>query len=443
MQCLASGKVYPAVASGALCDLTKNTSTILLSPYRPVFTSYDIDLVLKLTHSGVTFLKPADRKRWYKQRYIGSKSCAIDENGQLWAKASELKNHEKELQRLKELKEGKGTKKRVGVPPNSKMLLVFAPPGADLNSGAISDLLPDRQNLPTDVEKNLQKTRKKSYKVDKGKVRQRIYTYINTMKGSKRLFFWTVSFPEGTPDSVCYQAFNTWLTKLRQVGMLREYLWIAERQKGDRLTDKTKAPTNTIHFHIAIPHFMDVHKANAMMGGTLKGLAKRGLMPGACTTVSKAPSLRKTHYLPCIARYNGVDICKHKVTRKPINFAVKKGSRALAHYLTKYVTKNDAGQVNNAGEVIEPGFDHLAWHCSRGFSRLFTAITCTLTEFKQAGLGGYLNRTRTFDMEYVTFVPWLYGPPPLLLDHLYKLNSHIQKLFDNEQPGQTTGAHIR
>ncbi len=443
MQCRAIGKVYPPVSTGVLCDLTKNTSTILLSPYRPVFTSYDIDLVLKLSVSGVTFLKPADRKRWYKSRYMGSKTCAIDMNGQLWAKASELKNHEKELQRLKDLKEGKGTKKRVGMPPNSQMLLDITPPGADLKPAAISELLPDSQNLPPNVEKNIleheRKTRKKCYKIDKSTVRQRIYGYVNTMKGSKRLFFWTVTFPEGTPDSVCYQAFNTWLTKLRQYGLLKEYLWIAERQKGDRLTDKSKAPTYTIHFHIAIPHYMDVHKANAMMRGTLKGLAKKGALPGVICN----PRSKDHYYLPSIAKYNGVDLCKHRTTRKPINFAIKKGQRALAHYLTKYVTKNDAGQTNNAGELIEPGFDHLAWHCSRGFSRLFTAITCTLTEFKQAGLGGYLNRVRVFDMEYVTFVPWLFGPPPLLLDHFYKLNSHIQKLFDNEQPGQTTGADIR
>jgi hypothetical protein len=149
------------------------------------------------------------------------------------------------------------------------------------------------------------------------------------------------------------------------------------------------------------------------------------------------------YYLPSIAKYNGVDICKHRATRKPINFAVKKGARSLAHYLTKYVTKNDAGQLNDAGELIEPGFEHLAWHCSRGFSRLFTAITCTLTEFKQAGLGGYLNRVRIFNLEYVTFIPWLYGPPPLLLEHLYKLNSHIQNLFDNEQSEHPSDTYIR
>jgi hypothetical protein len=127
-----------------------------------------------------------------------------------------------------------------------------------------------------------------------------------------------------------------------------------------------------------------------------------------------------------------VDICKHRTTRKPINFAIKKGARALAAYLTKYVTKNDAGVADELGNIAVPGFSHLAWHNSRGFSCLFTGMTCTLNEFRNAGFGGYLNRVRAFKMEFATFVPWLFGPPPLLMQHLYELNSTIQTLLDDE-----------
>src|SRR5207245_2272494 len=119
----------------------------------------------------------------------------------------------------------------------------------------------------------------KSYSVNKPQVRQRLFGIRNSQKGKKHMYFWTVSFPEGTPDDVCYKAFNTWLTSLRkpQLGkdgksrlppMLKEYLWITERQDGKRAPDKQ--PTNTLHFHIAIPHYMDVSKANGMMRGTLK-----------------------------------------------------------------------------------------------------------------------------------------------------------------------------
>ena len=259
-----------------------------------------------------------------------------------------------------------------------------------LQLGAISDECGD----------NAKKSRKKCYTVNKKEVRQRLLGYINTQKGRKELYFWTVSFPKGTPDHICYQAFNTWLTALRQYKMLKDYLWVAERQTGDRITDG-RAPTNTLHFHIAIPHYMNVQRANAMMRGTLKTFAKRGEIP-------------YQPYHPQVKKYNGVDICKNRNTKRIVNFAVKKGSRALATYLTKYVTKNDET------------FEHLAWHNSRGFSCLFTAVTFTVAEFQQFKFGQFLNRVRVFDMNFAKFIPWLYGPPPLLLDHLFKLNSYIQ-----------------
>jgi len=368
----------------------------------------DPDLVLKLTGTGVTFL----HERRFKERYKGSQTCAVDINGNLWLNSRELQEDSKKPDK------DVGKKKRVGTPPNpQKLLLLECEPDRYLSgSGAISEISATQGNLCPLVEKNEKKERKKSYRVNKAKVRGRILTYINTQKGKKNLFFWTVTFPAHTPDDTCYQAFNTWLTALRQRGMLREYLWIAERQTGERLKDE-KDPTNTIHFHIAIPHYMNVQRANAMMRGTLKNLAKAGLMPGAVCSGKTGD----TYFLPCVAKYNGVDICKHRKTKRIINFAIKKGSSALANYLTKYVTKNDSE------------FPKLAFHNSRGFSCLFTAVTFTLTEFKKLGFGAFLNRVRVFKMNFATFVPWLYGPPPLLEKHLYELNSLIQTAFDNGQ----------
>lgn len=368
----------------------------------------DSNLVLKLTSTGVTFL----HERRFKERYKGSQTCAIDINGNLWLNAKELQEYSKKPDESKE------KKKKVGTPPNlPKLLLLEIKPDRYLNgSGAISENSTDPQNLYPLVEKNAKKERKKSYKVNKGKVRSRILTYINTQKGKKNLFFWTVTFPAHTPDDTCYQAFNTWLTALRQRGMLKEYLWIAERQTGERLKDGKEA-TNTIHFHIAIPHYMNVQRANGMMRGTLKNLAKEGKMPGAVCSGKTG----ETYFLPCVAKYNGVDICKHRKTKRIINFAIKKGSSALANYLTKYVTKNDSE------------FPKLAFHNSRGFSCLFTAVTFTLTEFKKLGFGAFLNRVRVFKMNFATFVPWLFGPPPLLEKHLYELNSIIQNAFDNAE----------
>jgi len=368
------------------------------------------DLVIKLTPTGVLWI----HERRFKKRYTGSTACAVDINGRLWLDGKEL-DHE-----VKKRNKPKYKKKSTGVQPDAQKCFNIINSNGISESlpGAISENLTIPENFSTDCDKNApnvaKKQRKKSYSIDKAKCRSRILAMTNTKKGKKELYFWTVSFPEHTPDDVCYQAFNTWLTTLRQRKMLRDYLWVAERQTGERLkTDK--APTNTIHFHIAIPRYMNAQRANNMMRGTLKNLAKRGLMPGAVCGKNG-----DNYFLPCIARYNGVDICKHKKTKRVINFAVKKGSVALSNYLTKYITKNDSE------------FSHLAWHNSRGFSCLFTGVTYTLNEFKKVGFGFFLNRVRVFRMNFATFVPWLYGPPPLLMEHLYKLNSLIQTLNDNE-----------
>jgi hypothetical protein len=389
------------------------STTVIISKHA------DDDMVMKLTATGVTYM----HTRRFKKRYSGSATCDVDHAGRLWLNARELTEDTKA-----EKGKGKDKKKRDGLPPAPKLF--------QLNRS--SELLQISQENSTpesfspEGEKKIKKKREKSYRVDKVKVPHRIYAYLNTQKGRKQLYFWTVTFPAGATDNACYKAFNTWLTTLRQHNMLKDYLWIAERQTGDRLKDKTKEPTHTIHFHIAIPHFLNVNKANAMMRGILKGYAKKGDMPGAICD----PRTKTTYYKPCISRYNGVDIAKHRTTRKPINFAIKKGARSLASYLTKYVTKNDAGVPDENGNIAVPGFTHLAWHCSRGFSRLFTGIACSLAEFRRSGFGFFLNRTRVFKMEFATFVPWLFGPPPLLMQHLYELNSEIQNLFDNEQQKQ-------
>lgn len=405
----------------------------------------DPDLVIKASSTGITFLQ----ERSFKTRYTGSKACAVGINGEIWPRKSDyvkmqaskqpsrlfttVDNNglcylDHELYKQATAPKGKGKKKAA-----STGCLKLSNYCSE-EQGASSEKTPASENFAPNIAK---KIRKKLYSINKREVRQRILGYINTQRGKKHLFFWTVSFPEGTPDNIVYQIFNIWLTQLRKrhprkgggsyPPMLKEYLWIAERQEGKRITEPGKLPTNTIHFHIAIPHFMDVHRANAMLRGTLKTFAKRGDMPGAvmdCKT-------RKFVFLNSIANYNGVDICKHRTTRKPINFAIKKGARALAGYLTKYVTKNNAGLPDETGQITTPGFEHLAWHNSRGFSALFTGVTFTLTEFRKSGLAHFLNRVRVFRMNFAIFVPWLYGPPPALEDHLYQLNSYIQTIQDD------------
>lgn len=339
-------------------------------------------LILKATLTGITFCP--DRKeeiealrlnlkpkifRKFKVRYKGSCTCAVDINGVISME---------------------GKKK------------------AAVKTAAVNVKNAD-QNYNSSVElPNIQAEKTpRFYKINKRLVRHRLLGYRNTAKGGKELYFWTVSFPENTPDNTAYQALNIWLTALRQYRMLKDYLWIAERQTGERRTDG--GATNTIHFHIAIPHKLPVQRANAMMRGTLKTMCRKGLLSYA----TNSPQIRK---------YNGVHISKNNKTGKVVNFAAKQGAKLLALYLTKYVTKNDEG------------FEHLAWHNSRGFSCLFTSVAFSVPEFKRFGFGPFLNYTKRFSMEFAEFIPWLNGPPPALELHLYQLNSYIHEYFDGRKP---------
>ncbi len=351
----------------------------------PSLTAHDADLTIKATATGITFLATQnDQGKFettmrYRKRYVGSKQYAVDINGGLWDDTKALEEN------INSYNKEPPKKRKHQVAPQCLQDKLFVNENAQISDN------------PADPAINCaKKTRKISYKINKQQVRHRLLCYINTQKGKKELYFWTVSFPQGTPDAICFQALNTWLTQLRQYGMLKDYMRVTERQEN-----------GTIHFHIAIPHKMPVQRANAMMRGTLKTFAKRGDIP-------------YNERSPQIAKYNGVDISKHRKTKRVTNFAIKKGSIALVTYITKYVTKNDAE------------FEHLAWHNSRGFSGLFTGITFTVKEFTEFGFGPFLNKIRVFKMNFATFIPWLYGPPPRFWDHLYKLNSYTQSLSANE-----------
>lgn len=326
------------------------------------------DLRIKVTQTGVTYLL----KTRFRQRYTGSKNSAVDINGKLHLKASDLKR----LIARDAKKNGPAT---------------TAKPKNLLNAIQKSDNFSTEQNKISPNNTELSTLQPKGYKVNKREVRQRLLGYMNTQRGKKELYFWTVTFPMGTTDDMCYKIFNIWLTALRKYKMLREYIWVAERQP---------LKTHTIHFHIAIPHRMDVRRANSMMAGTLKTFARRGDIPFSV--------------YQC-ARYNGVDISKNRNTKRVTNFAVKKGSRALSQYLTKYVTKNDGS------------FTHLAWHNSRGYSQLFTGVTFTVPEFKKFAFGFFLDRRKVFDIgDFARFIPWIEYPPPLFEEHLFKVNSFVQ-----------------
>jgi hypothetical protein len=334
----------------------ENTPRLLSVP------CYLKELTIKADLNGVTIL----REGRYRKRYTGSKQFAVDINGRLRESGELAGEISRENERKKIVAPSRATKKKAEEMRNDKDTQKAGP-----GLGSVE----------------------KSYRINKPEIRARINTMIASQPPDRReLYFWTVTFPMQTEDEVIYRIYNTWLTRLRKEKILRNYLWVCERQKN-----------GTLHFHIAITHKMPVKKANAYMGSALVTCAKKG-------------EIAYSVYL--CKRYNGVHISKDKAGKQALNFANgKRGRRALIGYLSKYITKNDGS------------FSHLAWHNSRGFSQLFTGVTFTLEEFCETfALSKFVRRHSAIKNLYFQFHPWINGPPPSLEAELLKLNSYIQNL---------------
>lgn len=254
-----------------------------------------------------------------------------------------------------------------------------------------------KKKQPTDQEPKI-----KAYGIAKQIVRNRMRAMVNMLRTctdrmrKPKLYFFTITFQEGTADSICYQVMNTWLTILRQRKMLHSYLWVAERQKN-----------GTIHFHMAVPHYMKAPKANRIMKNCLLDLKRKGHLQ---------------HWArEKIVKYNGVDIAKNRETKRPVNFAAGGKEKALANYLTKYITKNDTTM------------QHLAWHCSRDWSALILGMTFTREEIARFVTGRMLE-TDTLETTYCEFYRWAkFKPPDNFTRHLGNMNYELLYFVTGQQ----------
>lgn len=334
---------------------------IIPVPYLPPVSSSDLPRY-KLTPVGVVEIL-----NYPLQSHVsGSASHVVDINGRLISRG--------DLRRETAPKEDPKKKKTRNKKPDS-------PPG-------------NREEKPKPP---------REYSINASKVRARIRAMLNTMAGRYELYFVTISFPEGTKDDICYQSFNTWLTTLRQKKRIRGYIWVTERQKN-----------GTLHFHLCIPHYVDIWKFNSAMRVVLGSLAKKGLLPVSSNFI--------------YTKYNGVDLAKRKDKtgrKRVVNFADKRASKALAFYLTKYVTKN----------LIT--FTRLAWHSSREYSCLFTSVNLTDTQIN--AFVDLIETNKGFTSEHFKFNPWKTGPPGAFIDLLFGLNSYLhyqQKFFHRQDRGR-------
>lgn len=332
------------------------------------------DLTMKISHNGVTMPKTGK----YKRRYTGGGSV-IDANGKLHltkkAFIEYCRQEEIDRQAYKDSLNGISKKK----------------------SGRITKKLPEKTNISegVKVEKKSVPVKNKMHVVNKTEVNNRLQSICNALFSSQKknafLGMLTVSFPPSVNDDIAAQALNTWLTALRQKGrrVVRQYLWVSERQK-----------VGTIHYHMLILNRVNIVYVNRAMKVVLCNLVRSGVID---------------YPLAAMKRYNGVDLAKDRKTRVVTNFCDPKSRKALFYYITKYVTKNNES------------FDHAAWNCSRGFSALFTAMTCTYEEFIKMSWENNAMPDPVINSEWFMFFPWQKdtGPPPVFVQHLAAINGHI------------------
>lgn len=279
-----------------------------------------------------------------------------------------------------------GNKRLFSYLPNGK---VIKTPPAPPDPGS-----KDKIKISTNLKKEgdpliLSNKERGNYTINKKVIRNRVLSYSDMIRRSKKwkrkeLFFWTVTFPPCINDTLAYRLLNTWLTHLRSTKMLHSYLWVAERQEN-----------GTVHFHILIPHWMNVKIANRLM------------MVSICSLVRKKEISLS---LSAAKRYNGVDIAKDRKTRAVVNFMEKKKSRSLTRYITKYITKNNSA------------LPHLAWNCSTDWSIPFFGVALTRAELVTIVTSREQLKPDFFVNEYIEFWRWKQAPPWSMVNHLAQVN---------------------
>jgi hypothetical protein len=171
---------------------------------------------------------------------------------------------------------------------------------------------------------------------------------------------------------------------------LKHYCRITERQQN-----------GMVHFHIAVNQYFDIKRANRYMRAAMMRSVDNGEIEMNRNDIMK---------------YNGVDICKDKKTRRVVNFAKRKSQKSLSNYLAKYVTKNNER------------FPQLAWHCSRSYSNVITHVQLTLPEYIKTGLQLLIDTDKPLDDEWFTFYRWKGQPPDAVTSYLGFVTNSINQL---------------
>lgn len=230
---------------------------------------------------------------------------------------------------------------------------------------------------------------KRTYRINKTRVRNILLNFINAQKGTKQLYFITITFPCKTHDNLTYSLMNSWLTTLRKSAHLKSYLWIAERQRN-----------YTIHFHIATATKLNIIYANSVMRNLLHFYIRK-------------QKINWSHISAAI--YNGVDLAKDRRTRRVTNFAATNSGKNLSGYLTKYISKSDTP------------FNRQAWQCSKDLSGYFTHVCITESEFQDKFLQ-YIDENECLIVsDFFNYFRWANSPPPEIRQLLCNINRTVQQ----------------
>jgi len=218
-------------------------------------------------------------------------------------------------------------------------------------------------------------------------IRQRIKAWIDVIGGIDRVKFFTLTFPQGTPDELTKKARNIWLTQVRANDALVSYLWVAERQGN-----------GTLHYHLLTNHVIPIKAANGWMRETLRNMGDA--VPWS--------------YAGQVDKYNGVDILR-KIDRPRNIYGVE-------DYVCKYLTKTDFGP--NGSNISQP------WHCSRDFGALVTKARVSI--MKAAELiaanaiesGVSLSDLVFIEKDYFTYCPFPSRDSAQVRAALFEKNRH-------------------
>lgn len=241
--------------------------------------------------------------------------------------------------------------------------------------------------------------KKTENKINKSKVKGKMYALFNLKCSRKFIAFYSVSFPKNTDDNQAFICWNYWLTCLRKRFNLSIYIWVSERQKN-----------GTLHFHMLTNNYLPILQINRAMAIIINNQVKAGKMNWLNSSIDK---------------YNGVDVDsiynskRHKKSGKSLNQSEVRNW--ISKYVTKYVTKNNEA------------FKHLCWHCSRSISILFMSQVFLESESYQitSHLPTIRNLYINYKSEFLDCWVFCFVPP----EHLFsKIKMYNDIIFEEFKP---------